>query len=70
MNYATTIKTAIAIAELNRLPDKYELMIATIVKVAHEGDVKAIKDANLIPVIKACIPPSLLGKVMQRIEVI
>lgn len=70
MNYVTTIKAAIAIAELNKLPEQYELMIATIVKVAADGNIKAIKDANLIPVIKACIPPNSLGKVMQRIDAV
>lgn len=67
MNYVNTIKAAIAISELNKMPDKYELMIATIVKVAVDGDIKAIKDANLVPVIKACIPPCSLNKVLHRL---
>jgi len=62
MTYIDTIKTALAIADLNQLSkagndDAHRAMIALIVGVHAKGNRQAIADANLDPVIKACLPP-------------
>lgn len=71
MNYRQTLEAAISVVDLNAKSKAgddaaHTLMIATIVVIATKGDVQAIKDGNLIPVIEVCIPPNLLPGVIAR----
>ena len=73
MNYRQTIEAALTIIDLNRASKAggdaaHQAMIAVIVAIATQGDVRAIKDGNLIPVIEVTIPPHLLPGVIARIE--
>lgn len=73
MNYRQTLQAALQIVDLNAKSkagdnDAHALMIATIVVIATKGDVQAIKDGNLIPVIEVAIPPHLLPGVIARFK--
>jgi len=73
MDYRQTLEAALTIIDLNRASKAgddaaHQAMIAVIVAVATQGDVRAIREGNLIPVIEAAIPPHLLPGVIARIE--
>ena len=72
MNYRETLQAGLSIIDLNdksKAGDNaaHDTMIMVIVAVAALGDIKAIKDGNLMPVIEACIPPSHMAAVRARL---